>query len=367
MDKQPYIISWVENALLSFVVASCVCILVVILLRISYNLNEKRRLKLEGIIDDVLDKIITGGPVLNDYTLLNMLKRRKVLFGKAYRQLLIDMLIEVRLNLSGMGDIITRKIYVDCGLHNYSLRKTESSRWHVKVQGLREIILMNYEIPDIDILQFTLSRNTEVASAARCAYLNFSKNDPFRFLDEVNAPLSMLELIEFFRILSESRNKTNSNFSKWIRYSGNRSVVYCCIKLAVYEKQVRAIKGITALLDVDDTDLRAEAIAALGHLRASETKELLMDMYSSEPLKCQSEIIFAIGNMGGEDAIAFIQSEFLTSTSFEIQKRCSGMLSNLLNQQELEIFKNSIEEDKQYFFGINRKLSNKQPYATNYY
>lgn len=269
------------------------------------------------------------------------------LMDKRNRQLLIDTLIRLRWHVAGTNALILQKIYILLGLNQDSLQKIKSSRWSVNVQGLHELTLMDYAISDIDILRFNLSDVSELRSAARSAFMRFSKNEPFRFFDEVRDPLSIWDLIGFFRILDQSKDTAKSNFANWIRYSRNKTVVICCMKLAAHEQSQEAIDSIEGLLNVNDHILRSHAINALGRLQALHTQEHLIRIYPNQPIECQCEILFALGAFRTEGAIEFLKEQFLIAHDFEIVNNAASILAKLVQAGKLAWWAPNLEERKQ--------------------
>lgn len=336
-----------------------VCYIAIVMLRAADRSFEKKREKIADLAEDyVLEHLIfnefstEGQSVLID-------KKKSLGFSvtcKTNRQILIDCLIKFINNVSGVNVKIVQDLYVELALYNDSIRKIKSWSWQNKVRGLQEITLMNYAISDIDILQLTLHHHPEVRSAGRCAYMKFSKNDPFRFLDSVKDPLTMWELIEFFRIVQEHKeNVANSNFANWIRYSKNKTVVACCIRLAVFENQTGAIDSITGLLDNNDHELRAAAINALGKLQAFDVQDKLLRMYPSEPVSGQIEILKALAALGANRNFEFIKNEFINSSVFEVRKHAAALLVTGKNVPKVFIEK------------IKQDVSKEQLDVLNYY
>jgi len=312
--------------------------------------NRKRQAQLNQlIVDKILPQFIKEdlseaiAEPLIDRKILDEL----ALMDKTDRQLMIDTLIHLRWHVAGANAFILHRVYVLLELNQDSLQKIKSRRWQVNVQGLHELTLMDYAISDIDILRFNLSDVSELRSAARSAFMRFSKNEPFRFFDEIRDPLSIWELVGFFRILDQSKDTVKSNFANWIRYSRNKTVVICCMKLAAHEQSTEAIDSIEGLLNVNDHALRSHAINALGHLRALHTQDHLIKMYPNQPIDCQCEILFALGIFRTPGAIQFLKEQFLVTYDFEIENNVAGILARLMRGGQLNWTVPQLQERKQ--------------------
>lgn len=319
-------------------VATLVTYGIITVLRVWSAKTRKRQIKLNQLIEDrILPQFIQEEMdhehthIAIDQSVLDEL----ALMDKHNRQALIDTLISLRWHVAGTNALILHRIYSLLGLNLDSLQKMKSRKWYHNVQGLHELTLMDYAISDIDILRFNLSEVSELRSAARSAFMRFSKNEPFRFFDEVRDPLSIWELIGFFRILEQSRDTVRSNFANWIRYSRNKTVVICCMKLAAHEQSVEAVDSIEGLLHVNDHVLRSHAINALGHLRAVHTQETLIKMYPNQPVDCQCEILFSLGMFRTSKAMEFLTDQFQSAFDFEIENHVAGILAKLIRNEKL--------------------------------
>jgi hypothetical protein len=303
----------------------------------------------ELIIDKILPQFITEDLLATKFApeIDKSVLEELSLMDQTNRQILIDSLIRLRWHVAGANAFILHRIYVLLGLNQDSLEKIKSKRWQVNVQGLHELTLMDYALSDIDILRFNLSDVSELRSAARRAFMRFSKNEPFRFFDEIRDPLSIWELIGFFRILDQSKDTVKSNFANWIRYSRNKTVVICCMKLAAHEQSVEAVDSIEGLLNVNDHTLRSHAINALGHLRAVHTQGHLIKMYPNQPIDCQCEILFALGIFRTPSAIQFLKEQFLATYDFEIENHVANILARLIYDGQLNWLLPQLHDRKQ--------------------
>ncbi|MDR6733730.1 MULTISPECIES: HEAT repeat domain-containing protein [unclassified Sphingobacterium] len=330
-------IAVIQGIVVTSFIGTFVAYAVIMILRFRTAKAQRRQDKLDQLIEDrILPQFIQemgteSVQVSIDQSVLDEL----ALMDKGNRQTLIDTLIRLRWHVAGTNALMLHRIYVLLGLNLDSLQKMKSRKWYRNVQGLHELTLMDYAISDIDILRFNLSEVSELRSAARSAFMRFSKNEPFRFFDEVRDPLSIWELIGFFRILEQSRDTVKSNFANWIRYSRNKTVVICCMKLAAHEQSVEAIDSIEGLLNVNDHSLRSHAINALGHLRAVHTQEILIKMYPNQPVDCQCEILFSLGMFRTPRAMEFLTEQFQSAFDFEIENHVAAILARLVRNNQL--------------------------------
>ncbi|NDC42923.1 MAG: hypothetical protein EBZ77_15460, partial [Chitinophagia bacterium] len=154
----------------------------------------------------------------------------KALSDKLYRepwvrQVAIDILIQYRKNFRGsVGDLL-RKLYIDLGLTKDSFDKLKSLRWERKIKAVVELTQMDIQISDVTILPLTNSTNPALRAAARNAYIQLSKNEPFKFFDIATEPILPWDQLELFKIITTTKDIAIPNFSRWVSYSTNKSVV----------------------------------------------------------------------------------------------------------------------------------------------
>ncbi len=235
------------------------------------------------------------------------------------RQILIDTLIRYRKNFRGEVGELLRKLYIDMNLQEDSFAKIKQFQWETKIKGLVELTQMDISIPDVTLLPLTNSSNATLRAQARNAYIQLSKNEPFKFFDIATEPLLPWDQLEMFRIITTSKEIAIPNFSRWVSYSTNKSVVSFCLKLIAHYDQQSAIPAVMNLLDTRDHYFRANAINCLGKLSAEVAEEKFVQIYNTQPINCQNEILKALGRIASGRHLEFLKQEFLYSSNFDIQ------------------------------------------------
>jgi hypothetical protein len=243
----------------------------------------------------------------------------KIYKKKWVRQVIIDILIQYRKNFRGEVGELLKKLYVDMGLSKDSFDKLKSLRWEKKIRSVMELTQMDIQISDVTILPLTNSSNPSLRAAARNAYIQLSKNEPFKFFDIATEPILPWDQLELFKIITTTKDIAIPNFSRWVSYSTNKSVVSFCLKLIAHYDQQSAIPAVMDLLANKDHYFRADAINCLGKLSAELAEEKLVRIYNTQPLNCQIEILKALGRIASGKHLDFLKQEFLYSSNFDIR------------------------------------------------
>lgn len=327
----------VQIALVFILLAICFTLLAYFsILRGRYRgyVRAKRQSRLNPIIDGLIVEHIVMNEALNkakaaEHESVAMHFQLQELEPKWARQLLTDRIIDFRKNIRGTVGEALRTLYLDLELDRDTQRKLKSGSWNKKVQALNEYVSMGVPVADVTLLPLTNSRNRELRSAARHAYIKLSRNEPFKFFDVVSDNLLMWDQVELFRIITTTEKIVIPNFARWITYSTNKSVVSFCLKLVVHFNQTAAIPAIIKLLGTKDHYLRADAISALGKLEVNEVEHDLVEMYNNQPLNCQIEILKALGRLKGKAHLDFVKKEFLHASDFEVRKNAARAIVNM--------------------------------------
>jgi len=321
-----YLPLFIEIALTFIIIAITSTIsayLVIITKRYRGYVKEKRL----AHISPIVEAMITEQVLLNEDLEKNVPVENiefdsnaisKPMYKRAWvRQILIDILIQYRKNFGGEVGFLLRKLYLDMNLQKDSFAKLKSFKWERKIKALSELTQLDIPISDATILPLTNSKNPSLRVAARNAYIQLSKNEPFKFFDIATEPLLPWDQLDMFRIITSTKEIAIPSFSRWVSYSNNKSVISFCLKLIAHYDQQTAIPAVMDLLSNRDHYFRADAINCLGKLSAEEAEGRLVKMYSNQPLNCQIEILKALGRIASGRHLDFLRHEFIYSTNFD--------------------------------------------------
>ncbi len=243
----------------------------------------------------------------------------KIYKKKWVRQVIIEVLIQYRKNFRGDVGELLRKLYIDMDLTKDSYDKMKSLKWEKQIKAVVELTQMDVQISDVTILPLTNSTNPALRAAARNAYIQLSRNEPFKFFDIATEPILPWDQLELFKIITTTKEISIPNFSRWVSYSTNKSVVSFCLKLIAHYDQQAAIPAVMELLNNKDHYFRADAINCLGKLSAEVAEDRMVKIYNTQPLNCQLEILKAIGRIASGKSLDFLKQEFMFSSNFDVR------------------------------------------------
>src|SRR5690606_3083423 len=105
-----------------------------------------------------------------------------------------------------------------------------------------------------------------------------------RVFDSITAPISGIEQLELFQVISELDILKIPDFGNWISNDHPHSLVSLCLKLIVYFQQYHAVPVVLQLLETEDNVLKNKAINALGKLLQKESEPSLIIMYDDQEI-----------------------------------------------------------------------------------
>ncbi|HYK57263.1 MAG TPA: hypothetical protein VEV15_12400, partial [Flavisolibacter sp.] len=211
--------------------------------RYKLYVHEKRVAFISPMIEDLItEQVLLNEKMGQDVPIEEIEFDPAALANKIYkkpfvRQILIDTLIQYRKNFRGEVGELLRKLYIDMELQKDSFAKMKTMKWEKKIKAVVELTQMDISISDVTILPLTNSTNPSLRAAARNAYIQLSKNEPFKFFDIATEPLLPWDQLEMFRIITTTKDIAIPNFSRWVSYSQNKSVVSFCLKLITHYDQ----------------------------------------------------------------------------------------------------------------------------------
>ncbi len=281
-----------------FSIISMVILLIIILMnRDRMEKEEKLRHylmeKYQGLIVDYLFGNASAGefdPVASD---------------RYSRQILIDQMIDVSVNLKGEESRKLLGLYKYLGLDKDSLARAHDRRWHIKIKGFRELAFMNIKDANDEIYKALNSTNEILRMEAQIALVRLNSEDHFDFLFHLKRPFSLWEQITLHDLIIQ-HNIPVPSFKKFFS-STNITVVQFALRMIREFKQADAEDAIRDILQHQSADVRQLAVQVAGDLGMSSTLETMKKMYKSQNYKTCLEIVRSMGKMPDISMMGFLK------------------------------------------------------------
>jgi len=221
------------------------------------------------------------------------------------RRILINEMIDLSINLQKSESENLRDLFFLLNLNTESLKKLDSSLWHIRVKGFRECSFMDIPESLPKIQKYLHSRHDIVRSEAQLALVRLNKHDPYAFLDHLKRPFSLWEQNIVHEAIITHKLEI-PEFERWI-FSDNKSVVKFAVKMIYLFKQTHSWPKLLNILDHEDEKVRATVITTLGHLKEPRTQTFLKNAYEEETDENRVLIIQALAGFKSRLNLVFFK------------------------------------------------------------
>jgi hypothetical protein len=279
-------------------IATMITLLIVILLNRRRMENEARlRQYLMEKYQSLIVDYLYGSATPEEF--------RAIASDNYSRQVLIDQMIDVSVNLKGEESKRLFSLYKHLGLDRDSLARARDFRWHKKIKGFRELAFMNIKTANDAIHKALNSSNEILRMEAQIALVRLSDDNHFEFLSHLKRPFSLWEQITLHDLIIQ-HNIPVPAFKKWLS-SPNDTVVLFALRMIREFKQYDAEENIKTTLHHIDPLVRLMAVQVAGDLQLTSTLEILKRMYKNQDYKTCLEIVRSMGKMPDPSMMGFLK------------------------------------------------------------
>jgi hypothetical protein len=264
------------------------------------------------------------------------------------RQVLIDQMIDVSINLKGDESIKLLSLYKLLGLDKDSIGKAYNRRWHKKIKGFRELAFMNIKDANAAIYKALNSSNEILRMEAQIALVILGNDNPFEFLAHLNSHFSLWEQITLHELIIQ-HNIPLPSFQKWLT-SSNPTVVTFALRMIREFNQKESEDNVRETLLHPDSSVRYLAVQVAG------TLETLKHMYKNQEYKICLEIIKSMGKMPDSSMIGFLKLVIDKEEDVQLQIEATKAIRNNGDEGVKALVKLMESEYKNYSIIIKHVL-----------
>lgn len=258
--------------------------IIVFVSRIRKNRKEKRIKKLEEEIQTLLAEYL-----FNPDMETSALNRMKSINSSFKRNILIQEIMRLSLDMSGEVLESLRNLYFSTSLDKESLKKLRDRRWHIKVKGCRELTRMKAFKAKDEIEKLINSKNEIIRMEAQIAMIELNEENPYYFLDKLTKPFLGWEHLNV-QVLIQRNGYEVPDFNKWLRVS-NESVVLFAIEMIRIYKQISNAPRLVNFFEHPNLKIREEAIRAVGEVGYTDCLPDLRRIYNYSDEEFKSLIL----------------------------------------------------------------------------
>ncbi len=252
---------------------------------------------------------------------------RKIASDDYRRQVLIDEMIDVSVNLKGDSEEKLKKLYMKLNLDVDSLARARSRKWHKKIKGFRELAFMGIRDGNEEMHRVLNSRNEILRMEAQIALVHLSDENHFDFLSQMKKPFSLWEQITLHDLIIQHEIPV-PDFQKWLS-SPNPTVVMFALRMIREFKQKEAEPEIRKALLHRDQRVSQLAVEVAGDLDLRSTLETMKRMYKFQEYNNCLEIVKSMGKMPEQSMLGFLKLVLDKEDDVQLQIEAVKAIENL--------------------------------------
>jgi HEAT repeat protein len=242
------------------------------------------------------------------------------------RQVLIDQMIDLSVNLKGEIREKIQSLYLRLGLKKDSLRKAHSRKWHENVKGFRELAFMNIREANEKIIESLNSNNEILRMEAQIAMVRLAEENPYQFLDILKKPLSLWEQVTLHELLIQHDLKVPV-FKQWFK-SENVSVLIYALEMVSWFKQRGVGKEIINLFDHENEQVRETAYRVCGELGLTTSLPPMVKKYPCEVFKNRLQILRTFAKLPQAKYLNFLKNTLDAEENVQLQIEATKAMEN---------------------------------------
>lgn len=250
----------------------------------------------------------------------------RIAHNRVRRQVLIDEMIDLSMNLKGGVKQQIQELYLELGLKRDSLSKAYSRHWHNNVKGFRELAFIGIRDANEQIVKALNHRNPIVRMEAQIAMVNLSDEHPYEFLDILEQPFSLWEQVTLHEMLIQHDLKVPA-FHSWF-HSENLTVLRFAIEMAAFYKQEEVAEELYRLFEHEEESIRQAAYRACGDIGLGSSLSLLQGRYEEESYLNKLTILNTFVRVPDEHFLGFLKSVLDTEEDVQLQIRATKAMEN---------------------------------------
>ena len=311
------------NALIITIVISTVSMVILLIIILLNRTRMEREQKLRQYLLEKYQSLIVEylyGDTVSDEFL-------KIASDRFRRQVLIDQIIDVSINLKGDSEQKLNDLYKQLGLQNDSIRKATSRKWHHKVKGFRELAFMNIRDANDEMYKALNSLNEILRMEAQIALVRLSTENPFMFLNQLKRPFSLWEQISLYELLIQ-HNLSAPSFKQWLD-STNPTVIMFALRMIREFKQNDAEEDVCKVLSHPEIRVKHLAIEVAGDLNMKSSLEIMKRMYKNEEYNNCVEILRSMAKMPDPSMMGFLKLVLDKEDDVQLQIEATRAIENM--------------------------------------
>lgn len=251
---------------------------------------------------------------------------RELLNDDFNRKVLIDILMDLRKDLSGATLHKLFDLYQSLGLHNDSYKKLENWRWPSVSKGIIELTKMNVTESYGFVTKFINSKRATIRKQAEIAIVTLKHEGINYFLDTTTHRISEWQQLKILEVLKNKMDFQPPSFKHWL-ISKNKDVVLFSLRLMKHYSQSDGNQALIELLRHKNNEIIVAAVNCTKEFHVVEALETLKLVFWNGTVDIKINILHAIASLGSENDIEFLESIGIKESNFNVRSKALATIN----------------------------------------
>ncbi len=253
---------------------------------------------------------------------------RQLLKSDFNRQVLSEILLDLRKDVSGDAQKRLMKLYQDLGLHQDAFVKLKSWRWEVISKGISELTQMRVEESYSFITKFINDKRGTIRKQAEIATVTLKNEGIDYFLDTTKYRISEWQQLKLLDVLRNQEDFEPPRFKAWLT-SNNKFVVLFALRLIKYYNQNDVIASLIELIKHKNNQIKDEAIACIKEFNVVEALGTLKLVFWKSSVDIKISILGAITVLGTEVDLEFLRLIENKESNFLVRSKAISSINTI--------------------------------------
>ncbi len=337
----------VKFLLVSILVLFILCITVLLVL-VSLRMKlYKRRNTSEILKAKYEEQLITllyldpEGPGFDHDRLELIQELKKAVSVKTERNILNGMLLNLHRNISGDISNQIRGLFHELGLMKYAVKKLNSRKWHVKIQGIRELTEMKEHSIQNYVTNLVNHENNLLRREAQLTMVRLFEYSGLSFLKDLHYPISEWQQLQLMAAIQQNVEFVIPKIDDLLK-SKNITVVQFALRLIQVFNQTIEPEEMKRLISHEDPMIRQQTIDLIGELGLFDMKPFLKEQYIDLGKKEKLSVLNALTYLGTEEDLEFLLTRS-EDQDFKISLQAMLALKELLSVDSFKAEVNALK------------------------
>ncbi|MUH36805.1 HEAT repeat domain-containing protein [Zobellia amurskyensis] len=270
---------------------------------------------------------------------------RELLKDNFNRKVLVEVLLDLRKDVSGDTQERLFSLYQDLGLEKDAFQKLKSWRWEVISKGILELTQMEVETAYSFITKFINHKTATIRKQAEIATVTLKPEGINYFLDTTRYKISEWQQLKLLDVIRNQEDFNPPRFRMWLT-SKNIHVVLFTLRLIKYYNQNDANASLIELVKHKNHQIKEEAIGCIKEFYVVEAIPTLKSIFKKCNTDSKIAVLGAIAELGSVDDIDFLRNTARKESNFSVSSKALAAMNTISPESVMP--SEGIEYQKEY-------------------